>query len=92
MHHALQCRELNWSCVFDTDRKQAAQSRRRFLAQAADTSILILPIDFPNPTVAELRLTVSAFAKLSLVKSKRSECGTFETCRPALKMSADRRR
>jgi hypothetical protein len=54
MHHALQCRELNWSCVFDTDRKQAAQSRRRFLAQAADTSILILPIHFPNPTVGRV--------------------------------------
>jgi glyoxylase-like metal-dependent hydrolase (beta-lactamase superfamily II) len=51
MHHALQCREPDWSSVFDTDRKQAAQSRRRFLGQVADTSTLILPIHFPNPTV-----------------------------------------
>lgn len=51
MHHALQCREPDWSSVFDTDRKQAAQSRRRFLSQVADTSTLILPIHFPNPTV-----------------------------------------
>ncbi|MFY9955774.1 MBL fold metallo-hydrolase [Bradyrhizobium sp.] len=54
MHHALQCREPDWSCVFDTDRKQAAQSRRRFLGQVADTSTLILPIHFPNPTVGRV--------------------------------------
>lgn len=51
MHHALQCREPDWSSVFDTDRELAAQSRRRFLGQVADTSTLILPIHFPNPTV-----------------------------------------
>ena len=54
MHHALQCREPDWSSVFDSDRKQAAQSRRRFLGQVADTSILILPIHFPNPTVGRV--------------------------------------
>ena len=54
MHHALQCREPDWSTVFDSDRKQAAQSRRRFLGQVADTSTLILPIHFPNPTVGRV--------------------------------------
>jgi hypothetical protein len=34
--------EPDWSSVFDADRKQAAQSRRRFLGQVADTSTLIL--------------------------------------------------
>ena len=29
MHHALQCREPDWSTIFDTDPVQAAQSRRR---------------------------------------------------------------
>jgi glyoxylase-like metal-dependent hydrolase (beta-lactamase superfamily II) len=51
MHHALQCREPDWSTIFDTDREQAAQSRRRFLGQVADTSTLLLPIHFPSPTV-----------------------------------------
>jgi glyoxylase-like metal-dependent hydrolase (beta-lactamase superfamily II) len=54
MHHALQCREPDWSSVFDSDRKQAARSRRRFLGQVADTSTLILPIHFPNPTVGRV--------------------------------------
>jgi hypothetical protein len=50
MHHALQCREPDWSTIFDADPVQAAQSRRRFLGQVADTSTLILRIHFPNPT------------------------------------------
>ena len=54
MHHALQCREPDWSSVFDSHPKQAAQSRRRFLGQVADTSTLILPIHFPNPTVGRV--------------------------------------
>jgi glyoxylase-like metal-dependent hydrolase (beta-lactamase superfamily II) len=54
MHHALQCREPDWSSVFDSHPKQAAQSRRRFLGQVADTSTFILPIHFPNPTVGRV--------------------------------------
>jgi len=50
MHHALQCREPDWSTIFDTDPALAAQSRRRFLGQVADTGALVLPIHFPNPT------------------------------------------
>ena len=50
MHNALQCREPHWSTVFDTDEAEAARSRRQFLASVADTSTLILPIHFPNPT------------------------------------------
>jgi len=51
MHHALQCREPGWSTSFDTDQDLAARSRRRFLADVADTSTFVLPIHFPNPTV-----------------------------------------
>ena len=51
MHHALQCREPDWSTIFDTDRDQAAASRRRFLRQVADTPSKVLPIHFPAPTV-----------------------------------------
>ena len=50
MHHALQCREPDWSTIFDWDKALAAQSRRRFLPSVADTDTLILPIHFPAPT------------------------------------------
>jgi hypothetical protein len=54
MHHALQCRETSWSTIFDTDKEQAAKSRRTFLGKVADTSTLVLPIHFPNPTVGRV--------------------------------------
>ena len=50
MHHALQCREPDWSTVFDWDPKQAAQSRRKFLSDTAGTGRFVLPIHFPHPT------------------------------------------
>jgi glyoxylase-like metal-dependent hydrolase (beta-lactamase superfamily II) len=50
MHHALQCREPDWSTIFDFDPVQAAQSRRRLLGQVADTGVFVLPIHFPSPT------------------------------------------
>ena len=54
MHHALQCREPEWSTVFCTDPKQAARSRRGFLASVADTDTIILPIHFPSPTAGRI--------------------------------------
>jgi glyoxylase-like metal-dependent hydrolase (beta-lactamase superfamily II) len=54
MHHALQCREPDWSTIFDFDPGQAAQSRRRLLGQVADTGAFVLPIHFPNPTVGRV--------------------------------------
>jgi glyoxylase-like metal-dependent hydrolase (beta-lactamase superfamily II) len=51
MHHAIQCRELDWSPGVDWDPKQAAVSRRKFLSSVADSDTLLLPIHFPNPTV-----------------------------------------
>ncbi len=50
MHHALQCREPDWSTIFCWDPAQAAQSRRRFLSSVADTDTMILPVHFPSPT------------------------------------------
>jgi glyoxylase-like metal-dependent hydrolase (beta-lactamase superfamily II) len=50
MHHALQCREPDWSTIFDWDPAQAARSRRRFLAETAGTGRFVLPIHFPHPT------------------------------------------
>ena len=54
MHHALQCRDPELSTVFDTDPKQAARSRRSFLASVADTDTIILPIHFPSPTAGRI--------------------------------------
>ncbi len=54
MHHALQAREPEWSTIFDTDRVQAAHSRRTFLANVCDTPALILPIHFPSPTAGRI--------------------------------------
>jgi glyoxylase-like metal-dependent hydrolase (beta-lactamase superfamily II) len=54
MHHALQCREPGWYTIFDWDAQEAVASRRRFLAEVADTSTLILPIHFPSPTVGRV--------------------------------------
>jgi len=51
MHHALQCREPDWSTVFDWDPVQAARSRRKFLGDTAGTLKFVLPIHFPHPTI-----------------------------------------
>lgn len=54
MHHALQCREPDWSTVFDWDPAMAARSRRQFLSEAADTDTLVLPVHFPAPTAGRV--------------------------------------
>jgi glyoxylase-like metal-dependent hydrolase (beta-lactamase superfamily II) len=53
-HHALQCREPQWSTIFDWDPKQAIASRRKFFGEVAGTGLLLLPIHFPHPTVGRL--------------------------------------
>src|SRR5262249_48828752 len=50
MHHTLQCREPDWSTIFDWDPAQAARSRRKFLTEIAGTGKYVLPIHFPHPT------------------------------------------
>ena len=50
MHHAIQCREPDWSARPDWDARQSAASRRKFLSAVADTDTLLLPIHFPTPT------------------------------------------
>jgi glyoxylase-like metal-dependent hydrolase (beta-lactamase superfamily II) len=54
MHHALQCREPDWSTVFDGDRDQAARSRRRFLTEVAGTGTVVMPVHFPHPTAGRV--------------------------------------
>ncbi len=61
MHHALQCREPDWSTIFDWEPKLAAQSRRRFLAEMAGTDTLVLPIHFPAPTAGHIEADGRAF-------------------------------
>jgi len=50
MHHVLQCREPDWSTIFDWDRVEAARSRRRFLGEVAGTGTFVMPVHFPHPT------------------------------------------
>lgn len=54
MHHALQCREPDWSTIFCWDPVQAAQSRRTFLTSVAETDTVILPVHFPSPTAGRI--------------------------------------
>jgi hypothetical protein len=50
MHHALQCREPQWSTIFDWDAEQGIASRRKFLGEIAGTGTFVLPVHFPHPT------------------------------------------
>jgi len=61
VHHALQCCEPEWSTIFDTDPKQAAQSRRDFLGSIAGSPTLVLPIHFPTPTVGRVTAKGNGF-------------------------------
>ena len=54
MHHALQCREPDWSTVFDWDPDQAARSRKRFLGEVAGTGTVVMPVHFPHPTAGRV--------------------------------------
>jgi glyoxylase-like metal-dependent hydrolase (beta-lactamase superfamily II) len=54
MHHALQCREPEWSTCFCWDPAMAARSRRRFLSEVADTDTTLLPVHFPGPTAGRV--------------------------------------
>jgi glyoxylase-like metal-dependent hydrolase (beta-lactamase superfamily II) len=54
MHHALQCREPDWSTIFCWDPTLAAQSRRAFLNSVAETDTVILPVHFPSPTAGRI--------------------------------------
>ena len=60
-HHALQCREPQWSTIFDWDPKQAVASRRKFFGEVAGTGLLLLPIHFPHPTAGRLEVDGERF-------------------------------
>lgn len=54
MHHALQCREPDWSTPFCWDPLMAAKSRRTLLDAAANDGTLLLPTHFPTPTAGHV--------------------------------------
>lgn len=54
MHHALQCREPEWSTIACWDPGKASQARRRLLAEAAGSGALLLPHHFPAPTAGRV--------------------------------------
>ena len=83
MHHALQCREPDWSTIFDFDPVQAAQSRRRLLSQVADTGTFVLPIHFPHPTTAWFPPTATASAIRSCGSALPSPSGRRWPAQPA---------
>lgn len=60
-HHAVQCREPDWSTVFDWDQAESAVSRRRFLQEIADTPTVVLPIHFPAPTAGRVTTRGNGF-------------------------------
>jgi glyoxylase-like metal-dependent hydrolase (beta-lactamase superfamily II) len=61
MHHALQCREPDWSTGFCSDPAQAARTRWRFFGQYAGSGIKMLPVHFPNPTAGTIEAAGSTF-------------------------------
>ena len=55
MHHALQCREPQWSTIFDWDPQAGDRARAgSFFGEVAGTGTLLLPIHFPHPTAGRL--------------------------------------
>ena len=69
MHHALQCREPDWSTVFDWDPEQAARSRRRFLGEVAGTGTVVMPVHFPHPTAGRVEADGDRFRYVFASKS-----------------------
>jgi glyoxylase-like metal-dependent hydrolase (beta-lactamase superfamily II) len=69
MHHALQCREPDWSTVFDWDPDQAARSRKRFLGEVAGTGTVVMPVHFPHPTAGRVEADGDRFRYIFASKS-----------------------
>jgi hypothetical protein len=49
MHRVVQVAEPQWSSQFCYDPAQAAETRRAFVEQQADSGVLILAAHFPRP-------------------------------------------
>ena len=62
MHHALQCREPDWSTVFCADPAAAARSRRAFFERASELGTILLPVHVPAPSAGRVRAEGERFA------------------------------
>jgi len=54
MHHPSQIAHPDWCAVVDSDREQALETRRSFLARYADTPTLVIGTHFAGPTAGRL--------------------------------------
>ena len=54
-HHPVQWAEVDWEMPADTDSKQAAETRRRLLAEHADRGTLVIGTHYAAPTAGRLR-------------------------------------
>ncbi len=54
MHHPLQLRYPDWSTRFCVDPVQARETRRRFLADHADSNRIVFPSHFPAPVGGQI--------------------------------------
>ena len=61
MHHAIQCREPDWSSIFCWDPAISAATRRRILSSVADTDTILMPVHFPGPTAGRVKSASSNF-------------------------------
>jgi glyoxylase-like metal-dependent hydrolase (beta-lactamase superfamily II) len=61
MHHPIQCREPSWSTCFCEDPVLAAQTRRAFFEEVADTDVIVVPEHFAFPTAGRIRRLGDAF-------------------------------
>jgi glyoxylase-like metal-dependent hydrolase (beta-lactamase superfamily II) len=53
-HHPSQLAHPEWCAVVDSDRDQALETRRGFLARYADTPTLVIGTHFAGPTAGRL--------------------------------------
>jgi len=61
LHHELQVRRPDWSTRFCWDPALAATTRRRWLADAADSGCWMVPTHFPPPTAVRVERADDAF-------------------------------
>lgn len=53
-HHPVQWAEPGWSLPVDYDKQQAAATRRRIVAEHADSSLLVIGTHYPAPSAGHL--------------------------------------
>ncbi len=54
MHHPAQIERPQWACTADFDKEQARSTRRKFIAEVADTPTLVIGSHFATPTAGRI--------------------------------------